>query len=100
MAIVDVVMSPSGTSGTSLSSYVAAIHKVLEKTELNYQLTPMSTIIEGDLDEIIKIIREMQETLFDMGVGRVNTNIRIDDRRDKAASMAQKLKSVKEKLNL
>lgn len=98
MAIVDVVMSPSGTGSTSISPYVAEIHRVLEKSGLNYMLTPMSTIIEGDLDEILTAIRAMQEALFNMGVGRVNTNIRIDDRRDKPVSMQQKLNSVKTKL--
>jgi len=58
MAIVEVVIVPLGTGSTSVSNYVSACHKVLvQAKDLKYQLTPMSTIIEGDLDRIFEVIR-------------------------------------------
>ena len=99
-SIVEVTVVPLGTSSTSLSSYVADVEKVLEKyKELKSTLTPMSTIIEGDLDLILKVVREMHEVPFINGAVRVSTRISIDDRRDKEASMKNKLDSVKKKLN-
>ncbi|OEF99014.1 hypothetical protein BHF71_10305 [Vulcanibacillus modesticaldus] len=98
MAIVEVTITPLGTATTSVSHYVAEVHKVLEKENLKYQLTPMSTIIEGDLDDILAVVRKMHEVPFERGALRVSTSIRIDDRRDKKASMEQKLKSVRAKL--
>ncbi|MGM0414854.1 MAG: MTH1187 family thiamine-binding protein, partial [Bacillota bacterium] len=51
MPIAEVTVVPLGTEDTSLSSYVADCQKVLEQEEgIEYQLTPMGTIIEGDLD--------------------------------------------------
>ncbi|MEN8152749.1 MAG: MTH1187 family thiamine-binding protein [Acidobacteriota bacterium] len=98
-SIVEVTIVPLGTSSTSLSYYVAEVEKVLKKyKELNSTLTPMSTIIEGDLDLILEVIREMHETPFIKGADRVSTRILIDDRRDKEASMAEKIKAVKSKL--
>ena len=99
MAIVEVTIAPTGTETTSLSQYVAACHRVLMGTSgLKYELNPMGTVIEGDLDLILTVIRRMHEVPFTEGAQRVSTLIRIDDRRDKVATMAGKLQAVKEKL--
>lgn len=100
MAIVEVTIVPLGTGSPSVSHYVAEVHKVLEQApeEIKFQLTPMSTIIEGDLNDLLAVIRRMHEVPFGKGAERVSTSIRIDDRRDKASSMESKLKSVREKL--
>lgn len=99
MAIVEVTVVPLGTGNTSLSEYVAGCHQILaEKDEIDYQLTPMGTIIEGDLDVIFEVIKELHETPFANGAKRVSTSIKIDDRRDKEASMEQKINSVESKL--
>ena len=98
MVIVDVTVIPLGES-TSVSKYVADIHKVLENSDKNiqYQLTPMSTIIEGELEDLLQVIKEIHEVPFKHGVGRVCTNLRIDDRRDVENSMERKLKSVEKR---
>jgi uncharacterized protein (TIGR00106 family) len=99
MAVVEVTIAPMGTGTPSISKYVAACHKVLEQaTDLKHQLTPMATIIEGDIDRILAVIRQMHEVPFKEGAVRVSTLIRIDDRRDKELTMAGKVKAVTEKL--
>lgn len=99
MAIVEVTIAPLGTGTPGISQYVAACHKVLEgAADLKYQLTPMSTVIEGDLDRILAVIRRMHEVPFGAGAQRVSTIVRIDDRRDKQATMAGKVKAVTDKL--
>ncbi|QKE72086.1 MTH1187 family thiamine-binding protein [Arthrobacter citreus] len=100
MAIIDVSIVPIGTETPSVSAYVANIHKVLEKYEgeVKYQLTPMNTIIEGELPLLLKVVQEMHEVPFANGISRVATTIRIDDRRDKKSTMEGKLASVKAKL--
>ena len=98
MAIVAVNMTPLGM-GSSVSKYVAAAEKVIvERPGIKRQAGPMFTTLEGDLDEIMKVIREMQEAVFDAGVDRVVTTIKIDDRRDKDATMEGKLASLNAKL--
>lgn len=100
MAIVEVTIVPLGTGTPSVSRYVAEVHKVLQQASepIHYQLTPMSTIIEGELDDLFAVIRRMHEVPFAKGAERVSTSIRIDERRDKPSTMASKLKSVEEKL--
>ncbi|MDQ0224881.1 MTH1187 family thiamine-binding protein [Metabacillus niabensis] len=102
MAIVDVTVIPIGTNDPSVSKYVANIQTVLKKYELEekitYQLTPMNTIIEGELSTLFEVIKAIHEAPFSMGINRVATNIRIDDRRDKNTTMQGKLESVQKHL--
>lgn len=98
MAIVAVSIYPLG-EGTSVSRYVAEAEKVFAaKPNLKRQLGPMFTTLEGDLDEIMAAIREAQEAMFAAGALRVTTNIKIDERRDKAVTMEGKIKAVEDKL--
>jgi uncharacterized protein (TIGR00106 family) len=99
MAVVFVTIAPLGTRTTSLSSYVAGVERILRKAKLTHQLTAMGTIIEGDLDKVLKVIRVMHEAPFAQGAARVATLIKIADRRDaKEHTMAGKVRAVKRKL--
>ncbi len=99
MAIVETSITPIGTETPSVSKYVAKCHKVLEDfPEIKYQLTPMGTILEGELPKILEAITKMHEVPFDNGASRVSTLIKIDDRRDKEATMDAKMQSVISKL--
>lgn len=98
--IVEVTVVPLGTASTSLSLYVAGVEKVLAKhAHIKSMLTPMATILEGELDEIMSVIREMHEEPFLNGAQRVSTRISIDDRRDKVLSMEGKIDAVKKLMN-
>lgn len=103
MAIVDVVVIPVGTDGPSVSKYIAEIQIELEKFkkqgEIDYQLTPMNTLIEGDLEDLLNVVKVIHELPFNKGLDRVCTNIRIDDRRDKQRKMNDKLTSVEKHLS-
>jgi uncharacterized protein (TIGR00106 family) len=100
MAIIDITVIPVGTATPSVSEYVAEIHKVLKQYEgqIKFELTAMSTLIEGDLEKLLQIVQQIHEVPFQKGVQRVCTNIRIDDRRDKEQTMERKVKSVQNKL--
>jgi uncharacterized protein (TIGR00106 family) len=98
MAIADVTIIPIGTETPSVSQYVAEVQKILKGYEaegkIKFQLTPMNTLIEGELPDLFEVIQAIHESPFEKGIQRVATNIRIDDRRDKPSTMESKLKSV------
>ena len=98
MAVAFLTITPLGTATTSLSSYVAGVERILQGTSLTHQLTAMGTIIEGEVDEILAVVRRMHEHPFTQGALRVSTSLRIDDRRDRPHSIAGKMRSVEEKL--
>jgi uncharacterized protein (TIGR00106 family) len=98
MAIVEVSVVPLGTQSTSLSTLLVPALRVLKESSVKYELTGMGTILTGDLDEIWSVLRQMHESCFNSEVMRVLTTIRIDDRRDRQGTPAQKVTSVLEKL--
>ncbi|MCR6106383.1 MTH1187 family thiamine-binding protein [Salipaludibacillus agaradhaerens] len=100
MAIADVTIMPLGAGTTSVSDVVAEVHRLLKSSKLtiNYQLTPMSTILEGEVDDLYEILKQIQEVPFNLGHKRVAMNIRIDDRRDKVSSMKSKVAVVNKKI--
>ena len=98
MAIVFLTITPLGTATTSVSRYVAGVERLLDASGLNHELTAKGTIIEGDLDAILSVVRKMHEHPFSQGALRVSTLVKIDDRRDKEHSIASKMRSVREKI--
>ena len=98
MAVAFLTITPLGTATPSVSHHVAGVERILAGTSLKHQLTAMGTIIEGEVDEILAVVRRMHEHPFTMGAQRVSTSLRIDDRRDKAHSIEGKMRSVEEKL--
>ena len=98
MAVVFLTITPLGTATPSVSRYVAGCERILRGSGLTHELTAMGTIIEGDLDEILAVVRRMHESPFRDGAMRVSTLVKIDDRRDKDHTIAGKMKSVREKL--
>ena len=99
MVIAEVSVVPLGTKTPSVSQYVARAVKVLEREKsIKYETTAMGTIIEGDLDRILAVVRKMHEGTFGEGVVRVLTTVKIDDRRDKSQGIKTKLDSLKKKL--
>jgi uncharacterized protein (TIGR00106 family) len=93
MAIAAVSISPIG-AGASVSRFVAAALDVVHAQErVRFRLDPMFTTLEGDLSEIYALVADMQEAVFAAGADRVSTVIKIDDRRDRVATMEDKVKS-------
>ena len=99
MALIEVSTIPLGTGTSSLSRYVARAVEVLQgEKDIKYELTPMGTIIEGDLERLLSLVRKMHEAVFDAGAMRVVTVIKIDDRRDKTSSMSSKMEALRREL--
>lgn len=98
MAVAAVSIIPLGV-GSSVSKYVASAEKVLASNpRIKHQIGPMFTTLEGNLEEILGTVKEMQEAVFVEGAQRVSTTITIDERRDKQLTMEGKLRSLEARL--
>lgn len=94
MLIVELSVVPLGTGSTSVSPFVRTALEIIKKNGLNYEVNPMGTCIQGNWDQIFSIIKEIHETLAQMGCARILTTIKIDDRRDKEQTMKMKVAKV------
>lgn len=99
MVIAEISVVPLGTKTPSVSQYVARAIRILEQEQgIKHEITPMGTVVEGDLDRILAVVRKMHEAVLREEVVRVVTTVKIDDRRDKPLTMKGKLDSVRKKL--
>jgi uncharacterized protein (TIGR00106 family) len=100
MSVAEISVVPVGTRETSVSRYVAAALKILKaEPDIKYELTAMSTIIEGDTQKILALAAKIHESAFAAGAQRVLTSVKIDERRDKSLSISGKIASVMQKLD-
>lgn len=95
-ALAEFSVVPVGVE-ESISRYVAECVKIVESSGLDYQLTPMGTLIEGEVDEIMQIILQCHRRVMEMS-NRVVTSIKIDDRKGRRGALEAKVRSVREKL--
>jgi uncharacterized protein (TIGR00106 family) len=58
----------------------------------------MGTDLEGDVPDILKLAGELQEIPLMLGVPRVYTVLKIDNRVDRNQTLEEKVASVEEKL--
>lgn len=83
--------------GESVSQYVAECIKVVEASGLPYRLNPMGTVIEGDYDAVMAVVRGCHMRVMGMA-SRVITTVKIDDRKGVEGAMERKVQSVLEKV--
>jgi uncharacterized protein (TIGR00106 family) len=80
---------------TSLSRYVKKGVAVIKASGYNYEIGGMSTCIEvPDLDSLFDLVRKVHQAHLDEGAQRVIVDLKVDDRRDKNATIQTKRSAV------
>lgn len=84
MITADFSILPVGVDDTELKEYVTIAVQTIKDSGLTYQLTAMGTHIEAEnYEQLYSCIAKAQEAVFTLGVGRVYSVVKIDDRRDR-----------------
>jgi uncharacterized protein (TIGR00106 family) len=96
MMMAEFAIFPIGR-GESLSKYVARAAAIVQKSGLEYRLTPMGTIIEGDTGEVFEVIQRCQKAL-EKDCARISLAVKMDYRKGKTGRLEQKIRSVENKL--
>ncbi len=96
--ILDLCIVPLGV-GVSVSTYVAECHRVLQAAGLQSQLHAFGTNIEGDWDAVMAAVKQCHERVHAMGAPRITTTIKLGTRIDREQTMADKVRSVENKLS-
>jgi uncharacterized protein (TIGR00106 family) len=84
--------------GVSVSKYVALCQQILEAAGLKIRLHAYGTNIEGEYDQVFQAIRRCHEEIHAAGAPRISTTIKLGTRVYREQTMADKLRSVEEKL--
>ncbi len=96
MVLLEFSMTPLD-KGESVSAYVARSLDIIDKSGLPYRLNPMGTVIEGEFDAVIAVVRQCHERMAE-DCARISTSIRIDYRQGKSGRLESKIESVKRRL--
>lgn len=98
MALLEISVVPVGTESTSISSFIAQACREAQRNGIKFDVTPTSTVMEGDLPALMNVAQQMHQAAFQGGSQRVVTNISIDERRDKDLSMERTVAAVRSEL--
>ena len=96
MILLDFSISPLD-KGQSVSAYVARSLEIIEQSRLDYRLHAMGTIIEGELDQVLDVLRRCLEAMA-TDCDRITCTAKLDFRRGYSGRLESKVKSVEEKL--
>lgn len=83
--------------GVSLAAYVARAVKIIQDSGLAHQFGPMSTVIEGDWDQVMDVVGRCQADLA-RDCDRILVYLRLDCRRGRQNAMEGKVRSVRDRL--
>jgi uncharacterized protein (TIGR00106 family) len=88
------------TTATSMSKEIAvAFDAISQIKDIKATLTSMGTQIESNnIQNVLKAVEAAHQAVKEIGVKRIISTLRIDERLDKAYTLEDKVKSVKEKL--
>jgi uncharacterized protein (TIGR00106 family) len=89
-------LSISAESGAGIREYVALALDVLDELGIRYQLTPMATNLEGDVETICKAVAVIHARAHERGAARVGSLLKIDDRVDQPQTLESKVAHVEE----
>ena len=94
MIISQLSIAPIGSS-PSVSKYVKKVVNLINKSDVKSETNAMATVIETeDLDTLLNLVKEAHMTMVKSGAKRIITELKIDDRRDKNATINSKLKAL------
>lgn len=86
--------------GESASQWVSKIINMIRESNVEYQLTPMGTIIETEtIEEALAIVQKAYNVLA-LDCNRVYSSIKFDIRKKRKNAMKEKIKSIESKIGI
>jgi uncharacterized protein (TIGR00106 family) len=95
VATADLTVIGLGRADASASRYIAAIQRRLAAQDrVRYRLHAMGTSLEGTTADILAVVGELHAVPFELGLPRVYTVLKLDERRDREQTLDDKVESV------
>jgi uncharacterized protein (TIGR00106 family) len=96
--MMEINVVPVGTGDISVSHHVARALKVIKETRgISYELTAMGTIVTAPSTKaLLELAGKVHEAVLGKDVERLVTTIKIDERKDREASIRDKVQAVRD----
>jgi len=96
VATAELTVISLGRAEVGASAYVAEIQRRLAAQDrVAYEMHAMGTNLDGTVEDILTLVAELHAVPFALGIPRVYTVLKLDERRDKPASLESKVASVR-----
>jgi uncharacterized protein (TIGR00106 family) len=100
MATADLTVIALGRAEVSASRYIAEIQRRLAAQDrVGYVMHAMGTSLEGSTADVLALVAELHAVPFELGIPRVYTVLKLDERRDREQTLASKVESVQRLLD-
>ena len=100
MATADLTVIALGRAERGASAYVAEIQRRLAAQDrVVYRMHAMGTSLEGETADVLALVGELHAVPFELGAPRVYTVLKLDERRDRAQTLDDKVASVQRLLD-
>ena len=90
--LLEFTMSPLD-KGESLSQYISRSLAIIDASGLPYRLNPMGTVIEGEWDECLELVKKCFERMAS-DCNRISCSIKIDFRKGQSGRIESKIAKV------
>ena len=95
MATADLTVIALGRAEVSASRYIAEIQRRLAAQDrVRYVMHAMGTSLEGSTADILQVVGELHAVPFELGIPRVYSILKLDERRDKEQTLEDKVQAV------
>ena len=95
MATADLTVIALGRPDASASAYIAEIQRRLAAQDrVGFRMHAMGTSLEGPTADVLALVGELHAVPFELGVPRVYTVLKLDERRDRVQTLDDKVASV------
>jgi uncharacterized protein (TIGR00106 family) len=101
LATADLTVIALGRAEASASAYIAEIQRRLAaQVRVRYEMHVMGTSLEGATADILAVAGQLHAVPFEMGIPRVYSILKLDERRDREQTLADKVESVRRLLDV
>jgi uncharacterized protein (TIGR00106 family) len=94
--LLEFSMSPLG-KGESVGEYVTRSLEIIDASGVPYRLNPMGTVLEGEWDEVIGVVKQCLDRMA-QDSDRVTCTVKFDWRRGATGRLDSKVASVEQRL--
>ena len=84
--------------GPSVGDYVARSLDIIDRSGIAYKLNPMGTVIEGDWDECMNVVKACYERMK-QDCARITCSLKIDYREGQSGRIESKMKRIEKVLD-
>lgn len=76
-SLVSIQIIPKTKNGENVIPYVDEAIRIIDESGIKYEVHPLETTMEGELDQIFTVIKKMNDKMIEIGSSNVISQIKV-----------------------